>query len=103
MKRIVINRNSIVISLNEKIGKIKKNFQGIVIQDIDILGEGIPREGFHKLSICEARLYRPLRKIMDNEKVFEAEDYRINGYIGSNGKITEEEFEKLAKNFTWQI
>ncbi len=100
MKRIVFNRFGIIISFNEEVERIKRCFNGVIIRDVDIMGEGIPKTGFHKLSICEARLYRPFRKLLENEKVFEAENYKINGFIGKNGKITEEEFEKIAKNFT---
>ena len=31
--------------------------------------------------------------------LFESEKYIINGYIGKNGKITQEEFEKIGENF----
>ena len=55
---------------------------------------------FRKLSLCEAKLYRPLRKIKDNERVFFMEKYIINGYIGKNGKITTEDFEKIGKSYT---
>ena len=100
IKRLSFNRFGIIISFNEEIAKVKKWFNGVIIRDVDIMGEGIPKTGFHKLSICEARLYRPFRKLQENKKVFEAENYKINGFIGKNGKITEEEFENIAKNFT---
>ena len=38
-------------------------------------------------------------EVKDNERVFESEKYIINGYIGKNGKITQEEFEKIGENF----
>lgn len=99
MKNILIPRNSILISLNEKIESLKRSFNGIIINDIDIFGEGINNDNFRKLAVCEAKLYRPLRKIKDNERVFFDEKYVVNGYIGKNGKITQEEFEKIGKNF----
>ena len=53
--------------------------------------------------MCEAQIYKPLRKLKDNERLFGSEKFIINGYIGNNGKITEEEFEKIGRNFSWQI
>lgn len=99
LKSMFLPKYGIVISLNEKINNLRKNFEGIIINDVDILGDGIPRENFRKLSVCEAKLYRPLRKIKDNERMFFNEKYKINGYIGKNGKITGEEFEKIGKNY----
>ena len=100
LKKMLFTKYSIVISLNEKITELRKNFEGIVINDIDILGVGIPSEHFRKLAVCEAKLYRPLRKIKDNERVFFMEKYKINGYFGKSGKITGEEFEKVGKNYS---
>ena len=77
----------------------KSENEKIIINDIDILGEGIPNNNFRKLAVCEAKLYRPLRKVKDNEKVFTREKYVINGYIGKNGKITQEDFERIGKNY----
>lgn len=99
LNEMMLPRNGIIISLNEKINSLRKSFNGIIINDIDIIGEGIPTENFRKLAVCEAKLYRPLRKVKDNERVFESEKYIINGYIGKNGKITQEEFEKIGENF----
>lgn len=99
IQNIVLSRNGIIISLNEKINKLRKSFNGIIINDIDIIGEGIADNNFRKLAVCEAKLYRPLRKIKDNEKVFFREKYIINGYIGKNGKIAQEDFEKIGKNY----
>lgn len=99
LKKMFFNKYSIIISLNERISELRKNFEGIIINDIDILGEGLPSKNFRKLAVCEAKLYRPLRKVKDNERMFKMEKYRINGYIGKNGKITEEDFEKVGKKF----
>ena len=98
VKKLFLSKHAIVISLNEKINNLKRSFDGLIINDIDIMGEGIPCNNFRKLSVCEAKLYRPLRKIKDNEKVFFSEKYIINGYIGKNGKITVEDFEKVGKS-----
>ncbi len=100
MRKMFFQKYSVIISLNEKINNLRKNFDGIIINDIDIVGDGIPNENFRKLAICEAKLYRPLRKIKDNERVFFNEKYKINGFIGKNGKITQEDFEKVGKNYT---
>lgn len=100
LKNMYFNKYGIIISLNDKITNLRKSFEGIIINDIDILGEGIPKENFRKLAVCEAKLYRPLRKVEDNEKVFFREKYKINGYIGRSGKITGEDFEKIGKNYT---
>ena len=99
IKNMVLPRNGILISLNERITSLRKNFNGIIINDLDILGEGIPNDNFRKLAVCEAKLYKPLRKIKDNERIFLNEKYVINGYIGRSGKITQEDFEKIGKNY----
>lgn len=99
IKSMILPRNGILISLNERINSLKKNFNGIIINDLDILGEGIPNDNFRKLAVCEAKLYKPLRKIKDNERMFFNEKYVINGYIGRSGKITQEDFEKIGKNY----
>ena len=44
-------------------------------------------------------MYKPLRKLKENERIFNSEKYIINGYIGLKGKITEEEFEKIGRTF----
>lgn len=99
LNEMILPRNGIIITFNEKINSLRKSFNGIIINDIDIMGEGIPNQNFRKLAVCEAKLYRPLRKVKDNERVFDSEKYIINGYIGKSGKITQEEFEKIGKNF----
>ena len=58
--------------------------------------EEIP--GVDNLAICEVKIYNYLRKIKENDRVFEREGYRINGYFGENGKIMSDEFLKLGKN-----
>lgn len=99
IKNMILPRNGILISLNERINSLRKNFNGIIINDLDILGEGIPNNNFRKLAVCEAKLYKPLRKIKDNERMFLNEKYVINGYIGRSGKITQEDFEKIGRNY----
>lgn len=99
-QKINFARNSIVISLNEKINKIRKGFNGIIINDIDISGMKDAPPKYRPLAICEAKIYKPLRKIKENERFFNTEKFIINGYIGKRGKITEEEFERFGKNFS---
>lgn len=98
-QKINIAKNSVVLSLNEKIQTIKKGFSGIIINDIDISGTKESTLKYRGLALCEARVYKPLRKLKDNERIFNGEKYIINGYIGKRGKITEEEFEKMGKSF----
>lgn len=100
VQKIAVSKNCILISLNEKIEKIKRGFQGIIVNDIDMAGFDERLKNFRTLAVCEAKVYKPLRKIRDNERIFNQEKYIINGYIGTKGKVTQEEFEKVGKNFT---
>lgn len=100
LQKIVIAKNSVVVSLNERINKVKRGFNGIIINDIDVAGFDENLKNYRGLAICEAKVYKPLRNIIDNERIFNQEKYIINGYTGLKGKITEEEFEKMGKNFT---
>ena len=99
-ENINFNKNSIIISLNEKISKIKNGFSGIIVNDIDIIGKEKSTINCRGIALCEAQIYRPLRNLKDNGRIFNLEKYIINGYIGKRGKITVEEFEKIGKNFT---
>lgn len=99
-QRINIAKNSIVISLNENLSTIKKGFNGILVNDIDISGVNESVLKYRGLALCEAKIYKPLRKLKDNERIFNGEKYIINGYIGKRGKITTEEFEKIGKTFS---
>lgn len=100
IQKININRNCVVISLNEKINSLKRGFNGIIVNDLDILGYENNDFKYRGLALCEAKIYKPLRKLKDNERIFNGEKYVINGYMGKRGKITEEEFEKIGKTFT---
>ncbi len=99
LQSINFARTSIVISLNERINILRKGFNGIIINDIDIIGD-FKKENFRSLAICEARLYKSFRNIKENERIFNTEKYIINGYIGKKGKISTEEFEKIGKTFS---
>ena len=98
LNKIAVNPNSLVICGFAKKYKPKNNFNGIVIKYVDIISgrEEIP--GVDNLAICEVKIYNYLRKIKENDRVFEREGYRINGYFGENGKIMSDEFLKLGKN-----
>lgn len=78
--------------------KMKNGFNGIVIRDIDIyLNKKI--ENFRSLELCEAYIYNYMKRIKENELLFNRSTYKINGYIGNNGKIEQEDFERLGKSF----
>ena len=102
VKNVNFAKNSIVISLNEKIEKLKKGFSGIIVNDVDIAGNIENEQNYRKLALCEAKIYKPLRNLKENARIFNLEKYIINGYIGRRGKITVEEFEKVGKTFAWQ-
>lgn len=99
VRNINFAKNSIVISLNEKIDKLKKGFNGIIVNDVDIAGNIENVTNYRKLALCEAKIYKPLRNLKENARIFNVEKYIINGYIGKRGKITAEEFEKVGKTF----
>lgn len=100
VKNVNFAKNSIVISLNEKIEKLKKGFSGIIVNDVDIAGSIENEQNYRKLALCEAKIYKPLRNLKENARIFNLEKYIINGYIGKRGKITSEEFEKVGKTFS---
>ena len=98
IKRLIISKEAILISIREAIKELKKSFNGIIINDIDVY-LGKESYGFRTLALCEAYIYDYRKKIKENEKTFETSEYRINGYLGNNGKITEYDFQRIAKNF----
>ena len=100
LRKVDISKNAIVLSLNENIKKIRNGFNGIIINDIDLVGTFESTKKYRDLALCEAKIYKPLRKLKDNERQLNSEKYIINGYIGLKGKITEEEFEKIGKTFS---
>lgn len=98
IRQLTLAKNAVCISINEKIGELKKGFNGIIINDIDIY---INKEckNFRTLSLCEAYLYNYLKKIKDNENIFEKSEYKINGYYGNKGNVIGEEFKRLGKTY----
>ncbi len=97
MNKLSFNNNSLVICCCANNYKIKQNFNGIIIRNIDIISGVVNNPRVSNLSLCEAKIYNYLRKLNENDRVFEREGYKINGYIGENGKITKKEFQNLGK------
>ena len=101
LQKIKLPKNCIIISLNNQITDIKSGFNGIIINDIEVTAQKYESDlKYRGLALCEAQIYKPFRKLKDNERIFNSEKYIINGYIGKYGKITTEEFEKIGRNFT---
>lgn len=98
LNKIAVSPNSLVICGFAKNYKPKNNFNGIVIKYVDIISGREEIAGIDNLAICEVKIYNYLRKLKENDRIFEREGYRINGYFGENGKISSEEFLKLGKN-----
>lgn len=88
--------NAIVISLNGEKHAIKKNFNGIYINDVDIF-LGKKEKNFRSLSLCEAYIYNYMKGIRENQLLFNRSVYKLDGYIGINGYITQEDFERIGK------
>ena len=100
IQKIKLPKNSVIISLNNFIKTVKNGFNGIIINDIEVTSlEKENDSRYRGLAMCEAQIYKPLRKLKDNERLFNSEKFIINGYIGIKGKITEEDFEKIGRNF----
>lgn len=100
-QKIKIPKNCIIVSLNNQIQEMKSAFNGIIINDVEVTARKYESDlRYRGLALCEAQIYKPLRKLKDNERIFNLEKYIINGYIGNKGKITAEQFEKIGRNFT---
>lgn len=97
MNKISFSSNTLIICGFAKNYQVKPNFNGIVIKDIDIVDVANRNSLIDDLSLCEAKIYSYLRKLRENDRVFERNGFKINGYFGENGKIRTEEFKKLGK------
>ena len=97
MNKINFSNNTLIICGFANHYQIKPNFDGIVIKSIDIVDVENRNNAIDDLSLCEAKIYSYLRKLRENDRVFERNGYKINGYFGENGKIRAEEFKKLGK------
>lgn len=99
VNQFILSKTAIVISIQKPITALRKSFHGILLNDIDIY-LGKETKDFRTLALSEAYLYQYRRKIQENEKEFVKSPYRINGYIGNNGKIAEDDFQRVGKSFT---
>lgn len=97
MEKICMASNSLIICGFACSYKVRPNFSGVLIRKIDVISPGSDSPLFDELALCEARIYSYLRKLKENDRVFEMNGYRINGYFGENGKIMSEDFRKLGK------
>ena len=97
MNNLTINNNALIVNCFVDNYKVKPNFNGIIIKKIDIISRVVENSRISNLALCEAKIYNYLRKLYENDRVFEREGYIINGYIGENSKITKQEFQKLGK------
>lgn len=97
MNKICVNNNSLIFCGMAQNYKFKKGFNGIIIRKIDVISGIVENSQIDSLSFCEARIYNSLRKLRENDRVFEREGYRINSYIGENGRIMAKEFQNLGK------
>ena len=97
MNKLIISPNSLVICGFAKHFKVKNNFNGIVIKDVQLVAPDNTNENIDDLLLCEVKVYNYLRKMKENDRIFEREGYKINGYFGNNGKIMYDEFKRLGK------
>lgn len=98
IEKLNVQNESIIITNSIVPQKMKNGFNGIVIRDIDIyLNKEIER--FRSLELCEAYMYNYMKRLKENELLFKRSTYKINGYIGNNGKIQQEDFERIGKIF----
>ena len=96
IEKLNVPNECIIITNNPYPQKLKNGFNGIVIRDIDIYMEKKP-EKFRSMELCEAYIYNYMKRIKENELLFNRSTYKINGYIGNNGKIEQEDFERIGK------
>lgn len=98
LEKLNLPQEALIITNSVKPVKMRSSFNGIVIRDIDIyLGKNV--EKFRTIELCEAYIYQVMKRIKENEIKFNKSDYKINGYIGNNGKIEQEDFERLGEQF----
>lgn len=98
IEKLNVQNESILITNSILPQKMKNGFNGIVIRDIDIyLNKRI--ENYRSIELCEAYIYNYMKRIKENELLFNRSTYRINGYIGNSGKIEQEDFERIGKIF----
>lgn len=98
LQKVNLPNETVLITNSTKPVSMKQSFNGIVIRDIDIY-LGKKTEKFRSLELCEAYVYQKLKRIRENENRFRHSNYKINGYIGNNGKIEQADFERLGNLF----
>lgn len=98
LSKIIVPVNSVVICTSDTKYPIKNKFNGIIINDVDIYLNH-ETKNFNTLSLCEAYIYNYMKKIKENELIFNRSEYKINAYMGNNGNICQEDFERLGKKF----
>lgn len=99
LQKVNFPNETVLITNSTKPVLMKQSFNGIVIRDIDIY-LGKKNEKFRSLELCEVYVYQKLKRIRENENRFRHSNYKINGYIGNNGKIEQADFERLGNLFT---
>lgn len=103
MNKIEIPSNTLIICGFAELYKTRNGFEGIVIKKIDVIDTNNENQNIDGLSLCEAKIYSYLRKIKENDRMFEREGFKINGYFGENGKIRLEDFMKLGRKISPKI
>ncbi|MBQ9267453.1 MAG: hypothetical protein IJ217_04160 [Clostridia bacterium] len=99
LKKFALPKDAIIISVEENIRELRKNFNGIMINDVELyLDSEVPN--FRTLALCEARFFDYRRNFEENDYRFEKSGSGINGYVGNNGFITAEDLKRVAKTFT---
>lgn len=98
IRKVNIPRECIFIATNKKLSTLKKNFNGIIMNSLDIILHNDIEE-VESLALTEAYMYDYLKKVKENEETFMKSGYVINGYIGSNGYISKTDFERVGKSF----
>ena len=98
IEKLNVPNECILITNSVEPQKMKNGFNGIVIRDIDIFLNK-KNEKYRSLELCEAYIYNHTKRIKENTLLFNRSTYKINGYIGNNGKIEQEDFERLGKIF----
>ena len=98
VEKLNVPNESVIITNSLIPQKMKNGFNGIIIRDIDIyINKKV--EKFRSMELCEAYIYNYMKRIKENALLFNRSTYKINGYIGNNGKIQQEDFERIGKIF----
>lgn len=96
LEKLNVPKDCVVITNTSEPQALREGFNGIVIREIDI-ALGNECEAFRSIDLCEAYLYQSMKRLKENEKLFQQSSFRINGYLGNHGKIAQEDFERLGE------